>query len=145
MDRDRAVKTRFNATCLVILATLAVAPLALAHDNDGTLICATVHTIECDGHERTCEHGPAESINVPRFFRLDLEQRKIRLMDQGRTEEFTDIEIFDRTDPAGVIILGGVEDGRGWTMQLMEASGKFSLLITEDYASFTAFGECTVP
>ena len=104
-----------------------------------------MHTVECDGHERTCAHGPAESINAPRFFRLDLEQRKILLMDQGRTEEFTDIEIFDRSDPAGVIILGGVEDGRGWIMQLMEASGKFSLLITEDYAALTAFGECTVP
>ena len=55
------------------------------------------------------------------------------------------IEIFVRTDPVGVIILGGVEGGRGWTMQLMEGSGKFSLLISEDYASFTAFGECTAP
>ena len=44
-----------------------------------------------------------------------------------------------------LIALGvvGTEEGRPWSMLITEQTGRFSLVVNEDYAAFNIFGACT--
>ncbi len=42
----------------------------------------------------------------------------------------------------GILILQGVEDGKGWSMVITEANGKMALTAAGDQEAFVIFGAC---
>jgi hypothetical protein len=43
----------------------------------------------------------------------------------------------------GKLILQGIEDGRGWSLVIVEETGKMSATIAGDQVGFVVFGNCT--
>lgn len=132
------------AGCAWILGLAALAGPARAAE-PGMLICATTHSVECDGTDEECLEGNAEAINFPDFFRVDFDERELQVLDHDRRGEVTPFEQLGRSDSRGWITLQGVENGRPWSMLIVETTGRFSLTVSEDDAAFNVFGGCTVP
>jgi hypothetical protein len=42
-----------------------------------------------------------------------------------------------------MLILQGVENGKGWTLSINETTGKMVLTVSGDEEGFVAFGVCT--
>jgi len=138
------MKTLRIAGCVLGLAVVASASQA-EPENEAGLICSTTHTVECDGTDEECHHGQGDTINFPRFFRVDFKKRKIHILDPGRRDEVTEVTHIARSESRGWVILQGVEEGRPWSMLITEQTGRFSLVINEDDAAFNVFGACTSP
>ena len=138
------MKTARIAGCALLLAAVLFATESVAED-DGILICAATHTVECDGSDEECHQGQSDIINFPQFFRVDFKNRKLHVMDPERRGETTEVTHIARSESRGWIILQGVEAGRPWSMLITVETGRFSLVINEDDASFNVFGACTAP
>ena len=138
------MRTLRIAVCVLGLAVLTLMSHA-APDSEGTLICAATHSVECDGYDEECHQGHSDIINFPHFFRVDIKNRKLHVMDLERRGETTDVTHIARSETRGWIILQGVEEGRPWSMLITEKTGRFSLVISEDDAAFNIFGACTEP
>lgn len=130
--------------CVLGLVLAGMAGPAAAGE-DGSLICAATHTVECDGYDEVCHQGHGDTINFPRFFRVDLAKRELHILDHERRGEITEATHVGRSESRGWIILQGVEQGRPWSMSITEDTGRFSLVINEDDAAFNVFGGCAVP
>ena len=114
------------ATFLLVTALVPLSGLA-AEKVEGILICATTHTVECEGSGGECHQGGGDDINFPQFFRVDFKERKMHVLDPGRKGETTDVTHLARSESRGRVILQGVEDGRPWSMMITEQTGRFSL------------------
>jgi hypothetical protein len=133
-----------NKIILVILALLLISGLpshVLAGDFDGSrpLLCAVTKTIECtpDGE---CLRGEAESIDMPAFLKIDFAKKTISGTRQDGTVRTTEIKIMERVD--GELILQGVQNGKGWTMVISEATGKATITASDNQVGFVVFGAC---
>ena len=138
------MKTVRIAGCVLGLAVVASANHA-EPENEASLICSTTHTVECDGTDEECHQGQGDTINFPRFFRVDFKKREMHILDPGRRGEVTEVTHIARSESRGWIILQGVEEGRPWSMLITEQTGRFSLVVNEDDAAFNVFGTCTSP
>ena len=114
-------------------------------EKEGVLICASSHSVECDGSDQECHQGPSDTINFPQFFRIDLSAREIHVLDHERRGEVTKITHVARSESRGWTVLQGMEEGRPWSLLLTEQTGRFSLVVNEDDAAFNVFGACTSP
>jgi hypothetical protein len=124
---------------LVICMTPA---LTYAGDFDGAtpLICATLETFEC-APGMDCIRGTAQSINIPQFLWIDFKKKLIQGTKADGTTGTADIE--KKTLADGKLILQGVQNGRGWSMVISEATGKMTLSASDDEAGFVVFCACT--
>lgn len=115
----------------------------LATDNEGStpLICATIDAIECSGLSAECYGGTAETVNLPQFIRIDLKEKKIEAVRQGGKS--VNSTIMNQKRESGKLILQGIENGRGWSLVLIEETGKMSATIAGDQVGFVVFGNCT--
>jgi hypothetical protein len=134
-----------NKTILLILALLLIGGLpchVLAGDFDGSkpLLCAVTETIECtpDGE---CLRGEAENIDIPPFLKINVKKRRISGTRQDGTVRTTEIKNVEHMD--GKLILQGVQNGKGWTMVISEATGKATITASDDQLGFVVFGACT--
>ena len=84
----------------------------------------------------------AEITQVPHFIRVDA-RKKTLSGERAGVEETTAIDQF--VNDQGLLILQGVEQGRGWTMLISEATGRMSMTITASEAGFVMFGACMRP
>jgi len=50
--------------------------------------------------------------------------------------------IKEQVSMDGMLILQGVENGRGWTLSIAEATGKMVLTVSGDEEGFVVFGAC---
>ena len=133
-----------NKTILLILALFLITGMpthVLAGDFDGSkpLLCAVIETIECtpDGE---CLRGEAESIDMPAFLKINFPKKTISGTRQDGTVRTTEIKTVEHMD--GKLILQGVQNGRGWTMVISEATGKATITASDDQAGFVVFGAC---
>jgi hypothetical protein len=125
----------------ILLVFMTVAP-AMAGDFDGSqpLIFAAIEIFECAAGG-ACERVTAESINLPQFLRINFKEKTIsgtRGSGEVLITKILDMERFD-----GKLILQGMENGRGWSMVIAEATGKVALTASDDEVGFVAFGACT--
>ncbi|MCK4838435.1 MAG: hypothetical protein KAS94_06495 [Desulfobulbaceae bacterium] len=51
--------------------------------------------------------------------------------------------IRNKASLGGMLILQGVENGKGWTLSINETTGKMVLTVSGDEEGFVAFGVCT--
>ena len=113
--------------------------LAVAqYDGSVPLLCAPIQAIDCDV-EDPCLRGTPDDVNIPNFFRINLQEKMITAVKEGGRQ--TAIKNIERIN--GKTILQGVQDGRGWTMIMSEHTGKMSATVSDDGVGFVVFGACT--
>jgi hypothetical protein len=124
--------------CLSIFF-LPIAVLAGLFDESQPVICGVIETNECEEGE-DCYRGWARNINLPQFIRIDFEKRTISGTLESGLVKTTEIKQLDRID--GNRILQGVEDGMGWSLAIVEQTGKMVLSVAGNAVGFAVFGAC---
>jgi len=136
-------------SALIVFFIYACSLSAFAGDFDGSrsLLCSTVDLVEClpGGN---CQQVTHDSINAPKFLKINFKEKSISKPDVGEKRPNTMIERMERVD--GKLILQGAEDGiegvrdgLGWSMAISEDSGNMVLTGSGDQVGFVIFGACT--
>lgn len=121
--------------------TGAIAPGAWAGDFDGShpFLCAPIEITSCSADEG-CESETAESINLPQFLTVDLDQKAITGRRPGG--ELLSTAILTRHQDQGRLVLQGTENGLSWTMSVEENEGRMTIVAAGDRLAIMAFGSC---
>jgi len=136
---------------LIIISVVLMSVSAWAGNFDGSkeLICSLMDIVEC-GPGGKCEPVTAEDVGIPHFLKINFKGKKISATHPGGNKRYTDIENFEKID-GKVIIQGaedgieGVRDGLGWSLALVEETGKMVISASGDDVGFVIFGACMVP
>ena len=133
---------------LIVFFIFAGSLTALAGDFDGSraLLCATVDLIECEPGGN-CQRVTHDSINAPRFIKINFKDKSINVPTAGENRPTTMIERMELVD--GKLILQGAEesiegvrDGLGWSLSISEDNGDMVLTGSGDQVGFVVFGNC---
>ena len=128
----------------IILATvLCMLPCSLAiagFDGSAPLLCAVIEAFECN-QEQDCDEGNLEAMNIPQFVRIDFENRKLSTPEGTGEKREAEINNFVRDN--GMLILQGVQNGRGWSIAVAEDTGKLTATSSGGLGGFVIFGACT--
>jgi len=126
---------------LTMFIISAMFPLAYAGSFDGSvpLLCAVVETFGC-GEIENCQEGTAQDVNIPQFLSIDFKKKMISGNQEKnvRTTKIDNVTQHDRR-----LILHGIQEGMGWSMVIMESTGKMTLTASGDEVGFVVFGACT--
>jgi hypothetical protein len=137
-----------NVVLMVFVFVLALPLLSTAGDFDGTrpLVCTVIDFTECT-MEEGCHRVTPEEVNLPRIFRIDVKNKIIKDK-EGEGSRKSPIMSVQRIDSK--LILQGAEegyedirDGFGWTIAIMEDTGRMVLTASGDLVGNVAFGVCT--
>ena len=133
---------KLNMLILTVFLICVMPFLVSAGNFDGSapLLCAVVETFEC-GENGDCQQGTAQSINIPRFLRINFKTKIISGNRVGGEVLTTKIENMERSD--GKLILQGTQNGKGWSMVITETTGNMTLSASDDRIGFVVFGACT--
>ena len=110
-----------------------------AADEPGPWLCAPSQEIECEQTGK-CDTNAFESLNLPSFIKIDLAAKQASGVNEG-DEESAAIERVARSD--GRLILQGTQSGRGWSIVIVEETGRMTLSVSGDDTAWLAFGACT--
>lgn len=133
---------------LIVFFICAGSLVAFAGDFDGSrpLLCSTVDLIECEPGGN-CQRVTHDSINAPRFLKINFKEKSINKPSAGEERPTTRIERMEHVD--GKLILQGAEDGvegvrdgLGWSLSVSEDSGDMVLTASGDQVGFVVFGAC---
>ena len=138
--KDQMMKISIFSFAFGALLSLSFPSLAGDISNAKKLICAPVTAVEC-GVEGRCERGTAESIDFPRFIRIDLDKRLT--LGEGSDGKIRSSKILNVVDSDGSIILQGAQLGRGWSAVINKATGKLVVTAAAADFAFIVFGACT--
>jgi hypothetical protein len=128
---------------LAICLCLGIAPYALAaasYDGSVPLLCAVIEVFDCQGGGE-CQRGTAESVNLPQFLKINVQDKTLTTTGEGESKRSTPIKHLERTDDS--LILQGVEGSRAWSMIIAKETGKTSATVSDDHVGFVVFGACT--
>lgn len=114
---------------------------AASFDGSSPLLCAGIEAFGCD-IEYGCIEGTVESMDIPQFIRIDIGNNKISTPEGSKEKRVSVIRNFQRDK--GVMILQGIEDGRGWSIIISEDTGKMTATASQDDVGFVIFGACTL-
>ncbi len=133
---------KVSVLSFAISVSLSLSFQTMAGDisNAKKLICAPVTAVEC-GVEGTCDRGTAESIDFPRFIRIDLKKRVA--LGEAPDGKMRTSKIMNVVDSEGSMILQGAQLGRGWSAVINKADGKFVVTTSGTDFAFVVFGSCT--
>lgn len=129
-------------TLFLVLSCIFIAPLSVAagdFDGSKTLLGAVIEIYECTANGG-CEQVTVKEINFLRFLNINFNKKEItgtRANGQALTTA-----IKNRVSMDGMLILQGVENGKGWSMAITEATGKMVLTVSGDEEGFVVFGAC---
>jgi len=113
--------------------------LVPAADEPGPWLCAPTREIECEQPGK-CDTNAFEYLNLPPFIKIDLVAKRASGVEEG-IEEAVEIERVERVD--GRLILQGVQNGRGWSIVIVEETGGMTLSVSGDDTAWLAFAACT--
>ena len=118
-----------------------LAGAAARYDGSMPLLCVPIIVFECadDSPDAECKRRTAASVNLPQFLNVDTKAMKVHTGAGGRESPVRNIEHLN-----GNLIVQGGQDGRGWTMTVVEETGKMSATISSDGEGFVVFGACTL-
>ena len=133
----------------LILVCICIVPLtSVADDFDGSrpLLFSVISAMECTP-DSGCRAVTIESIELPRFLKIDLNKKTIGPVSERDARPDSVIERMERVD--GKLILQGAEDGYesvrdglGWTIAISEGTGKVVMTASGDQVAFVVFGAC---
>ena len=116
-------------------------------DGGKPLLCAMMETSECLPGAG-CEAVSPESINLPSFLDVDFKKKVITSpnpitssKDDKKTKRKAEIKRMEKI--AGLTVLQGAQNGRGWTMSINQADGKMTISAAGDQVAFVVQGACT--
>jgi len=127
---------RLTALSLAALLPATLAPV-WAGDFDGSknLICAPVQATDCPmGTE--CVAGTPDDIAFPAFIRIDFVNKAVI-----GPERTTAIRHLEKSDTQ--LLLQGTEEQFGWTLAVVQESGKMAITLAHGGGAFVLFGSCT--
>jgi hypothetical protein len=129
-------------TVVVILCVLIVPLSGAAGDFDGSkpVICAVIETVEC-GAGAECQKGAARAIDIPRFLTINFNENMISGKSDDGKLRTTKIQNMKRID--GKLILQGIQNGKAWSMVIMEKTGDMTISTSDEQVGFIVFGACT--
>ena len=127
---------------LLALITMMAPATATATDFDGSkpLLVAIIDIIECQS-SGACEEVTPHEARLPRFLEIEFDKKQISEIGEAEEERTTEIQSI--TQEAGVMILQGAQNGRGWTINISEASGEAVITVSDPLSGFVLFGACT--
>ncbi len=131
---------RIIAAALGLLILAGAGAASAQFDGSVPLVCAIVDVEECDARAG-CEAREVEDVDLSQFLRVDAAGKKLSSMRPG--EERRESEIHHVGHEGGNLVLQGAEGGRGWTMVIVQDTGKMSGALTTSDAVFVVFGACT--
>ena len=119
-----------------------------ADDFDGSrpLLFSVISVMECTPDDG-CRAVTIDSADLPRFLKIDLNEKTIGPASESDTRPASTIERMERVD--GKLILQGAEDGYesvrdglGWTIAIAEGTGRVVMTASGDQVAFVVFGAC---
>lgn len=141
------MKKKILNAFMLASGSLALSVSASPFDGAQPLICASTEILECIPGEG-CTRVTAESIDAPRFMRIDFSANAMSAEKVGGDRKVTQIERSETVD--GKLMLQGAEDGiegvrdgLGWTLAIAQETGKMTLTASGDDVGFVIFGACT--
>jgi hypothetical protein len=125
--------------CILLLGGL-LAVTATASADEKCFLCAAAEAVVCpkDGE---CFRGPVDKVNLPLFFKIDLEEKTAKSIKEGGEGRTSAIKSIMNAD--GVIVLQGMEMGMGWSLVLHESDGTMTLTSSKGDTGYVIFGACT--
>ena len=133
---------RVLRSLVVILIVLSPSLLIAAETTEPPqfLTCASFRAAAC--HPDTpCVQGSAASVNLPIFFKIDLEQKRVISSREGGAHRTSPIRTVATGN--GVMRLEGVDQGALWNMLIGKANGRMTLTVSNLDAAYVVFGACT--
>ena len=132
----------------VLVAILSIAPLSAAGEFDGTqpLVCTVTDFTECIMDEGCLEIDP-EAVNLPRIFWIDVKNKIMKDAKEGEDRR-SPIQSVQQIDNK-LIIQGAeqgyedIQDGFGWSIAIMQDTGRMVFTASGDLVGNVAFGVCT--
>jgi len=131
-----------SSAWIIILATTFLAVPVAADDVTGEveILCSTLRVKECfaDGG---CVEGPPDTWNIPRFTRINLDDKTLTTTQASGESRTTPIEYFEREGQQ--IALEGAEDGKAFSILLAADTGFASIAIALQGSVLAGFADCT--
>ncbi|HOC42361.1 MAG TPA: hypothetical protein PKJ99_05005 [Thermoanaerobaculales bacterium] len=132
-----------RAKIFIAVLLLALAGRTAAADDltgSGRFLCAAVQATACveDGE---CGIDVPWNLNIPDFFEVDLEAKRLSTTKASGENRATSIEGLIRQ--GGIISFHGFENGRAFSWVISEQTGRATVAVATDGASVAVFGACT--
>jgi hypothetical protein len=127
---------------IIFVAFICIVPHHLAAaglDGSSPLLCAVIEVFECS-LASDCAEVTVEDVNIPQFIRVDFKNNKISSAEGNEEKRESAIKNFEQNN--GMLILQGIEGGRGWGITVAEDTGKMTGTAAEDDGGFVVFGAC---
>lgn len=131
----------FKGTLLYLVCFFGlIGVAATAGAADKAMICAAAEAVVCpkDGE---CFRGSVDKVNLPLFFKIDAEGKKIFSLTEGG--QIRTSGILSMNQENGVVVLQGAEVGSGWSIVIQDADGTMTLTSSKGDTGFIVFGACT--
>jgi len=111
-------------------------------DGTQTMICALIDLTQCTTGD-ACTQVTAESVALPRFIKIETKDKLISGNLADGAVKSVPIERMEQQE--GNLILQGMQNGRGWSMTVMEDTGELSLAVSGSKLGFFVSGACMIP
>jgi hypothetical protein len=112
---------------------------AAPYDRSAPLLCAVTEVFDCQAGGG-CQHGTAESVNLPQFVKINFAEKTLSTPEEGGSKRMTPITHVERVD--GNIVLQGIEGSRAWSIVIANETGKISATVSDHQVGFVVFGAC---
>lgn len=126
----------------VALAITLFAHPAAADNITGAqkILCTAVEATECYA-EAGCTPGDPEDWNMPRFLKIDLENKQLSTTEASGEVRSSPMKHIEREDDR--VFMQGVEDSRAFSIVLDQDSGTASIAIALERHVVAVFAYCT--
>jgi hypothetical protein len=124
------------------IAALALAPAVRAAPFDGSqpIICAPVQILECE-RAQSCESETAESVDLPQFIRISVQDKTVTGTRPSGTAVNAKIDQVQNIDQH--MYLQGVQKRFGWSAVIDHEKGAMTMTIHDQAIGYVIFGACT--
>lgn len=130
----------WRALLILSLVMASFQTVSAGLDMQKTMICAVDEVFECN--EATgCEPRLEQEANVPAFFRVEFEKKKLTAKKQDGQYRESDIGAAEELET--VLIIKGTQNDQAWGLVIGKEEGTLSATVTGDQFSFVMFGDCT--
>ncbi len=132
----------------VAVIVLGYCQLSAAGDYDGSksLQCKTSEGVQFHKNGGPQPFNP-ESVGLPKTFIIDFDLKEIRPTRQSVVQRRSKIKRIERVEDK-IMLQGaedgveGVDDGVGWTLALVQGTGRFVISASGDDIGYIVFGGC---
>ncbi len=115
-------------------------PSAAPLDGSAPIVCASSEVRECEIGGQCLRLLP-EHVNRPTLIHVDTAKKMLTGL--GPDKRTAPIHEIERRD--GRLVMYGGQEGRGWTVVIVAATGRLSASVVDDGFSFAIFGACAEP